>query len=129
MKNTILQIFHLSDYQVVTRITKQYLGKVRKTLIFCILQTLVKKIMDTHIGNTGLLVKIPTYILGYSRNTHMVTHAVILSTAKDLLADNTKTTPQLQTLQRGLYPTWQSIISYVILSVAKDLLAVYIYSI
>ena len=63
--------------------------------------------MDTHIGNTGLLVKIPTYILGYTRNTHMVTHAVILSTAKDLLADNTKPTPQLQSLRRGLHPTWQ----------------------
>ena len=87
MKKSFLCIFHPVDYQVVTRITKQYLGKVRKTLIFCILQTLVKKIMDTHIGNTGLLVKIPTYILGYSRNTHMVTHAVILSTAKDLLDD------------------------------------------
>ena len=46
------------------------------------------KIMDTHIGNTGLFVKILTYILVYSRNTCMATHAVILSAAKDLLDDN-----------------------------------------
>jgi hypothetical protein len=44
--------------------------------------------MDTHIGNTGLFVKILTYILVYSRNTCMATHAVILSTAKDLLTGN-----------------------------------------
>ena len=44
--------------------------------------------MDTHIGNTGILVKILTYILVYSRNIYMTTHAVILSAAKDLLADN-----------------------------------------
>ena len=85
--------------------------------------------MDTHIGNTGILVKIPTHILGYTGNTHMVTHAVILSTAKDLLAGNTKPTSPPQSLRRGHDPTWQSIISYVILSTAKDLLAVYIYSI
>ena len=58
--------------------------------------------MDTHIGNTGLLAKILTYILGYTRNTHMVTHAAILSAAKDLLADNSKPTPQLQSLRRSL---------------------------
>ena len=44
--------------------------------------------MDTHIGNTGLLVKILTYFLVYSRNTYIVTHTIILSTAKDLLTDN-----------------------------------------
>ena len=44
--------------------------------------------MDTHIGNTGLFVKILTNILVYSRNTYMATHAIILSAAKDLLDDN-----------------------------------------
>lgn len=44
--------------------------------------------MDTNIGNTGLLVKILTYVLVYSRNTYMATHAIILSTANDLLTDN-----------------------------------------
>lgn len=29
-----------------------------------------------------------TYVLVYSRNTHMATHAIILSAAKDLLAGN-----------------------------------------
>ena len=44
--------------------------------------------MDTNIGNTGLLVKILTYVLVYSRNTYIVTHAIILSAAKDLLTEN-----------------------------------------
>ena len=46
------------------------------------------KIMDTHIGNTGLLVKMLTYILVCSRNTYMATHTIILSTANDFLTDN-----------------------------------------
>ena len=128
MKNTFLRIFHLFDYQAVTSTIKYERGNQHKTLILCALQVLAK-IMDTHIGNISLLVKIPTYILGYTRNTHMVTHDVILSAAKDLLAGNTKPTPQLQSLRRCLYPTWQSTVYNVILSVAKDLLAVYIYSI
>ena len=75
------------------------------------------KIMDTHIGNTGLFVKILTYILVYSRNTCMATHAVILSTANDLLTDIPKPkssitplqwTPLSPSLRGGLCPTRQS---------------------
>lgn len=87
MTNLFLRIFHLSDYQIVTSVTKHKRGNPRKILIFWMLQVLTE-IMDTHIGNTGLLVKILTYVLVYSRNTYIVTHAVILSTAKDLLTDN-----------------------------------------
>ena len=55
--------------------------------------------MDTHIGNTGLFVKILTYILVYSRNTCMATHAVILSTANDLLTDIPKPKSSITPLQ------------------------------
>ena len=43
MKNLFLHIFHLTDYQAVTRMTNQYLGKQRKTLIFCVLYKWSKK--------------------------------------------------------------------------------------
>ena len=75
------------------------------------------KIMDTHIGNTGLLVKILTYVLVYSRNTYMTTHAIILSAAKDLQTGNPKPTqpitplrwtPLYPSLRGGLCPTRQS---------------------
>ena len=41
-----MRIFHLADYQAVTRMTKQYLGKQCKILIFCMLQTQIKKTTD-----------------------------------------------------------------------------------
>jgi hypothetical protein len=42
MKNSFLQIFHLSDYQAVTSAIKYKRGNLDKTLIFCTLQVLTK---------------------------------------------------------------------------------------
>ncbi len=55
--------------------------------------------MDTHIKNIGLLVKMLTYVLVYSRNTYIVTHAIILSAAKDLLTGSPKPTPPITPLR------------------------------
>ena len=40
-----------------------------------------------------------TYVLVYSRNTYIVTLAIILSTAKNLLTDNPKPTPSITPLR------------------------------
>jgi hypothetical protein len=48
MKNSFLQIFHLTDYQAVTKTTKYKRGNLRKTLIFCTLQVLAKNYGHAH---------------------------------------------------------------------------------
>lgn len=40
-----------------------------------------------------------TYVLVYSRNTYMSTHAIILSAAKDLHTGNPKPTPSITPLR------------------------------
>lgn len=42
MKKSFLCIFHLVDYQAVTRSIKHKRGNLRKTLIFCTLQVFTK---------------------------------------------------------------------------------------
>lgn len=87
MTNPFLRIFHLADYQAVTSATKYKRGNPRKILMFCILQVLTKDYGHEH--RKYWLISQNTHIcLVYSRNTYIVTHAIILSTAKDLLDDN-----------------------------------------
>ena len=42
MTNSFLRIFHLTDYQAVTSVTKHKRGNPHKTLIFWMLQVLTK---------------------------------------------------------------------------------------
>ena len=48
MTNSFLRIFHLSDYQAVTSVSKHKRGNPRKTLIFYMLQALTKDYGHEH---------------------------------------------------------------------------------
>lgn len=48
MTNSFLRIFHLTDFQAVTSVTKHEYGNPRKILIFCTLQILTRGYGHAH---------------------------------------------------------------------------------
>ena len=123
MKNSFLRVFHLADYQAVTRITKQDLGKVCKTLIFCTLQVLAKNYEHAHRKYWLLGQNTYLYSGGHKKHPHGNTrYHPERSEGSPHWQRKAANTPAPVCARRTL-PTLKSTVYNVILSAAKDLLA------